>query len=77
VGFVVHPEHSSATAIAYARISYLSAPRLTSTVKRPSPSGDDQAAAREGASVCAWRGGQSAGRPSRSKSEAPWAGLTT
>ena len=39
LGFVVHPEHAPSTAVRYARIAHLSAARVTSTVKRPSPSG--------------------------------------
>src|SRR5216684_4849831 len=38
---------------------------------------DYQPAAHVGASVCAWHAGQSATRRSRSKSEPPWARLTT
>jgi hypothetical protein len=39
LGFMVHPEHAPTTALGYARIAHLSAPRVTSQVKRPSPSG--------------------------------------
>ncbi len=39
LGLVVDPEDVPATAPVYARIAHLSAPRVTSTVKRPSPRG--------------------------------------
>jgi hypothetical protein len=39
LGFVVHPEHAPSTALGYARIAHMSAPRVTSQVKRPAPSG--------------------------------------
>jgi hypothetical protein len=36
---IVHPEHAPSTAVGYVRIAHLSAPRITSAVKRPAPSG--------------------------------------
>jgi hypothetical protein len=39
LGFAVQPEHAPSTALGYARIAHLSAPRVTSTMKRPAPSG--------------------------------------
>ena len=49
LGFVVHPEHAPSTALGYARIAHLSAPRVTSHGEAPvAERGDDQAAARVG-----------------------------
>jgi len=39
LGFVVPPEYALSTALGYVRTAHLSAPRVTSQVKRPSPSG--------------------------------------